>query len=293
MPEKNNFEEVSFINQTKPRSYFEILQIEELLERKLDHDILNNHIVNFYILFFVLEGKGIHTIDFKEFPYNKGTVLLIRKDQIHKFHKSKTVKGYLLIFTDEFIVSHLNEQEALRSLQIFNELIGSPIIDLSRDKQSFRHFAGHIAQLKQEYQIEDDVSTGITRSLLHILIAQLFRVKSQNGNHNSNKYLSQFLILQEMVEKDCFESKKVLAYAKKMGVSSKTVNNIVQSVLNKSAKAFIDEIVIMQIKRLLISTDHSIKEIGYEAGFDDPAHFFKYFKKFVHVSPEAFRKANR
>ncbi len=48
----------------------------------------------------------------------------------------------------------------------------------------------------------------------------------------------------------------------------------------------------MQIKRLLISTDHSIKEIAYISGFSDPTNFFKYFKKFAGSSPEVFRQAH-
>jgi AraC-like DNA-binding protein len=66
----------------------------------------------------------------------------------------------------------------------------------------------------------------------------------------------------------------------------------VKNIVNNSAKAFIDERTIMQIKRLLISTDHSIKEIAYTAGFSDPTNFFKYFKKFTDMSPEEFRQAN-
>ena len=77
-----------------------------------------------------------------------------------------------------------------------------------------------------------------------------------------------------------------------MGVSAKTLNNIVKDVVNTSAKSFIDERTVMRIKRLLISTDHSIKEIAYLAGFSDPTNFYKYFKKFADSSPEAFRQAH-
>ena len=77
-----------------------------------------------------------------------------------------------------------------------------------------------------------------------------------------------------------------------MSISTKTLNNITQSVVNNSAKAYIDERTIMQIKRLLISTDLSIKEIAYDSGFSDPTNFFKYFKKFTGNSPEVFRQAH-
>ncbi len=282
---------IKFDNKTNPKSYFDIIRIEELLQRKLDHNICTNHIVKFYIIVFVLEGEGYHTIDFTDYKYQKGTILLIRKDQIQKFFKSTNVKGYLLVFTEEFIVSHLNKPEALKSFQLFNEFLSFPKIELKDIEDEFSNFHILIKQIESEYKCNDEYSIGIIRSALHMMITKLFRIKSKNGQLSSKKkYLAEFLSFQEMVEKNCFTNKKVKEYAQKMGFSTKTLNNIVQTVVNKPAKAFIDEIAIMQIKRLLISTNKPIKEIAYLAGFDDPANFFKYFKKSVGSSPESFRK---
>ena len=104
--------------------------------------------------------------------------------------------------------------------------------------------------------------------------------------------MSQFLDFQKLVEEDCFKSRKVQYYADKMNVSAKTLNNFVKDVVNISTKSFIDEITIMQINRLLISTDNSVKEIAYISGFSDPTNFFKYFKKFTNNSPESFRQTH-
>ncbi len=289
---KEKFKQINFDNKDNPRSYFEIIKIEELLRRDLDHDIGKNHIVQFYIIFFIYEGRGYHTIDFTDYKYKKGTVLLVRKDQIHKFFRSPDVKGYLLLFTEEFIVSHLNRMEALKSMQLFNDLLSFPKIELKVEEE-YSDFAILVKQLEKEYNFKDDYSIGITRSVLHIVITKLFRIKSKDGLFmRKGKYLSQFLEFQNLVEENCFTSKKVQFYAQKLGVSTKTLNNIVKSIVNKAAKAFIDEITILQIKRLLITSDYSIKEIAYTAGFEDPTNFFKYFKKFTGSSPEVFRQAH-
>jgi AraC-like DNA-binding protein len=289
---KKDLPEIIFKNQDNPNSYFEIVKMEDLLKRKLDHDVDKNHLVKFYIILFVYEGKGFHTIDFTDYKYKKGTVILIRKDQVHKFFKSKNVKGYLLIFTEDFIISHLNRMEALKSMQLFNDSLSFPKIELG-NKEAFVDFTILLKHLELEYNVKDAFSIGISRSVLHIVITKLFRIKAQQGHFvERKKYMEQFLAFQNLVEKDCFKSKKVQYYAQQLNVSSKTINNIVKNIVNNSAKAFIDERTIMQIKRLLISTDHSIKEIAYTAGFSDPTNFFKYFKKFTDMSPEEFRQAN-
>ncbi|KXX70790.1 AraC family transcriptional regulator [Flammeovirga sp. SJP92] len=283
---------VNFDNQENPNSYFDILKIEDLLERDLDHDVCKNHLVKFYVILFVYEGEGYHTIDFTDYNYKEGTVILVRKDQIQKFFRSTNVKGYLLIFTEEFIIGHLNKMEALKAFQLFNESLSFPKIEFN-NKDEFSDFMVLVKQLELEYHAKDVFSIGITRSVLHVLIIKLFRIKDKAGYFvERKKYMSQFLAFHKLVEEECFKSKKVQYFSEKLGVSTKTLNNIVNEVVNVSAKSFIDERCIMQIKRLLISTDHSIKEIAYIAGFSDATNFFKYFKKFTNSSPKVFRQAH-
>lgn len=284
--------EVIFNNQDNPKSFFDIVKIEDLLLRELDHDICENHVVKFYIIFFVYQGQGKHSIDFTSYDYSKGTVLLVRKGQIHKFFKNNDVKGYLLVFTEEFIISHLNKMEASKAMQLFNDSLNFPKIECN-DNEEFSDFTVLLKHLEQEYNIKDLFSVGITRSVLHIVITKLFRMKSKKGQFKERrKYLSEFLAFQKLVERDCFKSKKVKYYADMMGVSTRTLNNIVNHVINDSAKAFIDERTIMQIKRLLISTDQPIKEIAYTVGFSDSTNFFKYFRKYTGSSPVVFRNEN-
>ncbi|MBW1296699.1 helix-turn-helix domain-containing protein [Aquimarina litoralis] len=291
---KNDIKHIKFDNKTNPKSYFEIVQIEELLTRKLDHDVCKNHLVKFYIILFITEGEGYHTVDFVDYPYEKGTILLIRKDQIQKFFKSNNVKGYLLIFTEEFVISHLSKLEAIKSFQLFNELLSFPKIQLDTSTEVFSDFSTLIKQMRLEYKIKDEYSISITRSALHMVMTKLSRIKFKNDQlSEKKKYLAEFLSFQKLVEEHCFQHKKVMYYADIMGCSTKTINNIVHTILNKSAKTFIDEIAIIQIKRLLIGSDEAIKEIAYTSGFDDPANFFKYFKKHVGTSPETFRKSHR
>ena len=290
---KKEIPEINFDNQDNPKSYFDIVKIEDLLQRDLNHDIGKNHLVKFYIIFFVYEGQGYHTIDFTDYSYKTGTVLLVRKDQIHKFFRSPNVKGFLLVFTEEFIISHLNRMEASKSMQLFNDSLSFPKIEFNNEVE-FSDFTILLKHLESEYNIKDNFSIGITRSVLHIVITKLFRIKAKKGDFIARKkYMSRFIEFQKLVEENCFKSKKVQYYAEKLGVSTKTLNNIVNNIINgSSAKNFIDERTIMQIKRLLISTDHSIKEIAYITGFSDPTNFFKYFKKFTGSSPEVFRQAH-
>lgn len=259
------------------------------MKKELDHDIGENHMVKFYIIFFVYKGNGTHCIDFVDYKYEQGTVFLIGKGQIHKFFRNKDVRGYLLIFTEEFIISHLNQLEASKTMQLFNDSLTFPKIGFN-DKSEFSDFTVLVKHMEMEYNIRDDFSIGITRSVLHIVITKLFRIKGKNSSLIMvRKYMPQFFEFQNLVEANCLEIRKVGFYAKKLNVSTKTLNNIVSEVAHTSAKVFIDERAIMQAKRLLISTGLSVKEIAYKFGFGNPSNFIKYFRKNTGTSPQTFR----
>ncbi len=286
---------IKFENSRNPQAEFDILKLEELFGKKyLDHSPYQLHLVEFYVIILIEKGQGLHTIDFTDYQYKKGTLITIRKDQIHKFHKgNSSVKGTALLFTDEFLVSYLEKLEALKSLQLFNEFLGVPKIQLSG--MELIQILDLVKRIEQEYlHVNDDYSLGIIRSELHILIAKLYRIKSRNNQIISNrKYLNEFINFQNLVEENATKFTQVKNYANIIGLSTKTLNTITRSIVNKSAKEFIDDICTKQIKRLLINTELSIKEIAYLSGFEETTNFYKYFKRQTQQTPEQFRSSFR
>ena len=143
---------------------------------------------------------------------------------------------------------------------------------------------------KEYFEQMDDYSLGIIRSELHVLITKLYRIKSRSNQIVvDKKYLSEFIVFQKLVEDHVIRTMRVNDYADMMAISTKTLNTISKSIVDKTAKEFIDEISIMQIKRLLINTALPIKEIAYSSGFEEITNFYKYFKRGVGLTPEQFR----
>ncbi len=285
--------QVEFKNEQNPFAGFDLIRYEELLQREeIDHAPTELHRVAFFIIMFFEEGNGVHRIDFTDYQCEKGTILTIRKDQLHKFFFSKKLKGKMLLFTDNFLVSYLEDSENRKTLQLFNELLGVPKLQL--DGNDFKRVRENILRLGQEYfKINDQYSLGIIRSELHILITQLFRIKAKQKKINfEKKYLKEFVEFQELVEKNVKKTTKVIDYAFDLGISTKTLNTITKSIVHKTAKEFVDEICTKQIKRLLINTNLSIKEVAYQSGFEETTNFYKYFKRQTQNTPEQFRLNN-
>ncbi len=287
---KDQTKKIKFKNHYNPNSQFDLVRLEELfLSDQLDHspDVL--HRVEFFIILFIEEGQGYHSIDFTNYKCSKGTLITIRKDQIHKFFRSNHLKGSLLLFTNDFLVSYLEEMEAQKTMLLFNELLGVPKLQLTN--KDFQNVSQIISRINEEYfHKNDNYSLGIIRSEIHILITQLFRIKAKSKKIDFEKrYLKEFVAFQDLTEKNITKTTKVTDYAQMLGISTKTLNTITKSIVHKSAKAFIDEICVKQIKRLLINTELSIKEIAYQSGFEETTNFYKYFKRQTNNTPEQFR----
>jgi len=286
---KEEVKEIKFENKYSAHSHFDLVQLEDIFKRKpTDHNQFDFHKLSFYAILLHTHKEGVYNVNFKDYDFKKGTLFTLRKNNIHKFYQSKA-KGVLLLFTENFILNNSSQSEVSKTFLLFNEMLASPKLQLNEDE--FKEIINLINLIKKEYfSSKDDYSMDIVRSFIQVVIAKLFRIKSK-GNivFDNNKYLSMFLQLQELVEKKCFRHKKVTFYAKEMGVTTKTLNNVTQSIIHQSAKSFINEIVIIQSKRLIINSPNSLTEIAYEVGFDEPTNFFKYFRKYTGLTPSEFR----
>lgn len=290
---KEQFKEINFVSSSFRGFQFECIKYQDLLKKKpTDHSQFEFHKVSFYGIFLCTHSGGVYNINFKDHRFKKGTLFTLRKDNVHKFYRNKA-KGLLLVFTENFVLSYSNQLEASKTFLLFNEMLASPKLQLNETE--FKEVTTLIKLIQDEYHAaKDDHSVSIIRNYVQVIIAKLFRIKLKgNVVFENQKYLSKFLNLQALVEKECFQNKTVTYYAKTLGVTSKTLNNITQSILNKSAKTFINEIVIIQSKRLIINSNDSLTEIAFQTGFDEPTNFFKYFRKYAGLSPSEFRASHQ
>ncbi len=98
------------------------------------------------------------------------------------------------------------------------------------------------------------------------------------------------LLFRDLLENNYTKLKSVNDYAKLIFISEKRLGQATTKVLGKSPKEIINDRILLEAKRLLVHTNSSIKEIGQELGFEDPAYFVRYFKKNTKTTPVEFRK---
>ena len=280
--------DIEFKNQKKEYS-FEIMTLQSLFQRKLNNLLTDPHRLGFYLIMVIENGNGTHSIDFNEYEYSGGTIFTIGENQIQKYNVNKDTIGYQIIFTEDFIVKYYDEKQVFNSQLIFNDAIYSPKNQLNEYQTN--EILGIVQNLYFEYYntIDDEYKLPIIRSGLHVLLMKLGRFKQQQVPQNMNANFSDFFRFKKLVDEKCFLTRNVTDYCNELNFNQKRLNLITKSILNKTAKEFIDDRTILEIKRLLSNTNLPIKEITYRAGFDEPTNLVKYFKNLTNISPSDFR----
>lgn len=123
-----------------------------------------------------------------------------------------------------------------------------------------------------------------------LLLSERERRKQDFTEVKKGADLDYVMLFKDLLETNYRKLKQVSNYAKRINVTEKRLNQATSKILDKSPKQVIDERVMLEAKRLLAHTNESVKEIGFDLGFDEPTNFIKYFRKHSHSTPAKFRE---
>ncbi|WP_108063293.1 helix-turn-helix domain-containing protein [Poseidonibacter lekithochrous] len=84
---------------------------------------------------------------------------------------------------------------------------------------------------------------------------------------------------------------RVEDYARALDISTKTLTRILSKYTNRTTKVYLDEFLLIKIKRYLLDEGLTLQEIANRVDFDEITNLIKFFKKFEKRTPSEFKKA--
>ena len=229
-------------------------------------------------------------IDHVEHLFEKNTILPLMLNQSYSFERAVDIVAWQ--FNREFycILNHDAEVGCVGFL--FFGPTTTMFINLDGE---FQFRLNDLLQIfVEEFESEDNVQGDMLRMLLVRLIIKLTRIAKKQYIEKDPINEKQFNIIRQynlLVELNFKKEHQVKFYAEQLNKSPKTISNIFSMYSKKSPINIIHDRIITEAKRLVYYTDKSIKEISVELGFEDAAHFSKFFKNYTSVSPSELKKA--
>lgn len=263
---------------------FKIRTVQDLVQDNEVNQALHRH--NFYFILVLKKGKGYHEIDFIPYTDLNNIVFFMRPGQVHKLNLKKGSTGYLLEFNNEFYNPKDNlSAQRLRKVSSQNYCQ----IDIER----FNKIYSILGFIFQEYSNKNEGYKYVIESYLDILFIELVRQSRNPKNlfQMEKEYKQERLEeLLELIENNISTNKQVSDYTDMMNLSLFQLNAITKSALGKTCSELINEYIILESKRYLLSTTNQVNQIAYHLGYEDISYFIRFFKKHTGYSPTSFRE---
>lgn len=242
-------------------------------------------------IFVVQSGRGNHAIDGQSIDLLPSTVSLIGKGQVHLLDHLVDFTGWLIRFNDDFLPAGTISPSWNYHLTLFSQLGRAPTLALP--PADLRDLDALLQQLEAEYAAPDAFAQeSVLRHLLSVVLIRLERIY-QNSFGTAPQEREAYRVYQQfmtLLDQHFAQHHDVAFYARTLHLAAARLSKILSRIVGKPTKQLIDERIVLEAKRYLHYTEHSIKEIAFGLGYSDLFHFSKLFKRVTGLSPQAFRE---
>lgn len=250
----------TFSEKAKNASFY----IESLKKHLREHAFVSDaHKHDHYLILYITNGGGTHTIDFQTYQVRKGSFFVMTPGQVHSWKLDEDTEGFIIFFEKAF--SEFNVDTLLE------------VKDNSLDV------------IVHEMYKEKDLT--ILRAWLDILLLKLSKHSSQPGNQNLDPSTFKIRKLLQLIDKNFMKFKKPSDYGNLMNLSSAYLNNLCKKHLGKTLSDLINERIVLEAKRLFAYTDLTVSQVSDRLKFSEPSYFIRFFRKNAGITPERFKES--
>lgn len=267
---------------------FQIRTMEWLQQHDCLHDKKPHRHHGFEIIW-VKQGGGTFCADLETLDIASGHVYCIKPGQIHQFLPELDTQGYVISFNTEFLLMPADNKALIFHAGSCQQKLATCVIPVDAAIQA--EMEDMAIKMLREFDNYFLLRSEILRGFLNIFLIYLTRQyapdKLRMPTSRQGELVSKFF---SIVEQKYMRCKLVSDYAGELSVTPNHLNEMVKQVSGFPASHHIRQRVVLEAKRQAAYSGASMKEIAYQLGFDDIAHFSKFFKNFSGLSFSNYKK---
>lgn len=275
------------VNRESPKRSFGISRMEDIYQQR-NGETDEPHRHDFYTVLIIKEAKGTHRIDFNDYQLTNNQVFFISPGQVHQVIEEKESVGFSIVFSVDFLMENGIPLDFIDNLNLFNDYGITP--PLAVEKKAISKLYTYCKEIDNQYKSTSEFKNHAIGALLKLLLIYCndsCSLPKEDTQLQGNNVLKSFKSLVEIRYKEWHNTSN---YAEALYISTDHLNRVVKSLIGKTAKEYIQNRITLSAKRLLHFSDLTTKEIAYNLGFKEPAHFSSFFKNCTGISPAAFKQ---
>ena len=240
-----------------------------------------------------MDGGIDASINLSEYTIKKNDFVTLSPGSIIQINRIEgNLKLYFMVFSSEFI-NGLNKNKSIIDLIYITK--NHPVLSLPEEFASiYEEF--FLLMMKVYYKKHSPYNPEILKCMLLSILYRLSDMyhdqpaRKETCSSRSEEICKTFghLVIQHYTQE-----RNVSYYAKKMGITPAHLSNTVKNMTGKTVMDFISEVVIVDAKAQLKSTNLPIREIAYSLNFPNVSFFEKYFKRLTGMTPQQYRNSDK
>ena len=245
---------------------------------------------NFEIIW-IKEGKGQVRADFEKHEIADNMLYCLSPGQLAHYMIEPGSKGYIISFRGDFLQLNESCKDGFARFEQSNNFLNISAIQIGEDVG--REMDEIARQMVKEYAAGSALRLQILKALLNIFILYMPSASArtiQDVCQNRDKELVRKFM--HLLKTNYKTLKRVGDYADALIVTPSYLNTIIKKVSGYTASQLIQQCIVMEAKRIALHTGDSMKEIAYSLGFDNLAHFSKFFKNSCGMSFTEFKRTH-
>jgi AraC family transcriptional regulator, transcriptional activator of pobA len=264
---------------------FHIFKISLEEARKIAESPDRIHVHDFEELIVGIEGELEHFIDFKTDKFISPFISFVTKGKAHGVkpcNENEKFDIWVIEFRSEFIPEmtfqlysyyHVHANLPMHKGDDFNRMVT-------------------MCELMYNESVKSPPDYAVIRLLLNTLFTMIESERCKSIEVDKRLYNAQNITFKNfllILEENFRRSEGVDFYAEKLFMSSRNLNLICHNILHKSVSEIIETRKLIEAKNLLVSTNKTVSEIGFELGFNEKSYFTNVFRKKSGQTPTEFR----
>lgn len=234
-------------------------------------------------LWIITHGQPFHSIDFNEEQLSSPVIVYIAHGKVHSLRPDHETRGWLIRYSSDFIPQS--------NFNFYSGFMDKVYYPLSHDYCSTT--LNSLCEIMLRETTESSPDFDVLRHLLSAILTKL--AKDSHAEYlrepaTANTRLITFNNFLKILEQNFHRAEGVDFYAENLNMTARNLNLITHACFGKSATEIIETRKLIEARKLLLNSEKTVSEIGFELGYNEKSYFSRVFKKRTGLTPTEFRE---